>query len=394
MIRYEEALTSLLSSVAPLTAVSLALSESPGRHLAAEILSPVDLPPFDNSSMDGFAVRATDVAQVPTTLRSVGEVAAGQVLSRSIGVGECARIFTGAPVPAGADAVVMQEDTTLHPDGTVTVRDRVGAWENIRFRGEDVRRGAVLLPAGTFLGPAQLAVLAAAGVSAVSVHRQARVAIIVSGDELCPPGVPLGPGQIYESNSITLAELVRGCGASVSVKPVVTDDINLTADALLAAFLDADLVLTAGGASVGDHDVIRPAFERIGGKIDFWKVAIRPGKPFFHGRLGDKLLLGVPGNPVSAFVTSILLVLPALRRLQGAADPKPRSVPGVLAVPVSNSGDRRHFIRVTTGSDGSVRPAGVQASHILSSLASADGLVDLPPGCQLPAGTPVRVIRW
>jgi molybdopterin molybdotransferase len=153
-------------------------------------------------------------------------------------------------------------------------------------------------------------------------------------------------------------------------------------------------VLTAGGASVGDHDVIRPAFERIGGKIDFWKVAIRPGKPFFFGRLGEKYLFGVPGNPVSAFVTTVLLVLPALRRLQGASDAGPHSVFGTLAVPISNTGDRRHFIRIATSPDGSVRPAGVQASHILSSLALADGFVDLPPRSDLPAGTPVRVIRW
>lgn len=394
MISYEDALSSLLSAVSPLGSSVVPLEDCSGRHAAADVFSPIDLPPFDNSSMDGYAVRSGDVLQVPATLRQVGEVAAGGILPVPINAGECARIFTGAPIPAGADAVVMQEDTSLDPAGNVIVRDRVGPWENIRFRGEDVRRGALLLSAGARLGPAQVAVLAAAGIAAVSVHRPLRVAVVVSGDELRPPGVPLGPGQIYESNSSTLASLVRGIGAAVTVKPVVTDDINLTSDALLAAFLDADVVLTAGGASVGDHDVIRPAFERIGGEIDFWKVAIRPGKPFFHGRLGDKFLFGVPGNPVSAFVTAVLLVLPALRRLQGDPDPMPKTEAGVLAEVLSNPGNRRHFVRVATARDGSVRPAGVQASHILSSLAVADGLVDVPPGCQLPAGSPVRVIRW
>ena len=254
--------------------------------------------------------------------------------------------------------------------------------------------GTRVLAAGQRLGPPQLALAAAAGRGELRVHRKVRVVVASSGDELRSPGATLAPGQIHDSNSVLLTTLFRSAGAEVIQVPPLPDQLEATMEGLESALSQADLVITAGGASVGDRDFLRPAWERLGGQLDFFKVAIKPGKPVFFGTLRGGHLIGLPGNPVSAFVTAVLMALPALRRLQGAADVGLPATVGTLSVPLSNPGLRRHFMRVILEESGQVRSAGVQASHILLSMARSNGLVDVPPSTEWPVGKPVRVLRW
>jgi molybdopterin molybdotransferase len=396
MLALETARERLLAALAQLPEESIVIPVADGRILAADCIAHVDLPPFDNSTMDGYAVRAADLTSTPAVLNLVGRMAAGDLPTSALGPRECVRIFTGAPLPIGADAVVMQEDTEIAPatPDRVVVLDGVKPWENVRFRGEDVRCGATLVSAGTRLGPPHLALLGAAGHAEVTVYRTTRVAILANGSELRAPGEVLAPGQIYESNTAMLAALVRRAGGVVVFNRCVPDDPVQLAAAMAEAFAQADLVVTVGGASVGDHDLIKPVFAALGGELDFWKISLKPGKPFCFGRLGEKYLFGLPGNPVSAFVTAVLLLQPALRRMQGAAVCEPPTTLGILGAPLSNPGDRRHFVRVVSDAAGHVRSAGAQASHLLGSLAAADGLVDVPPQTTLAAGAAVQVIRW
>jgi molybdopterin molybdotransferase len=298
-------------------------------------------------------------------------------------------------LPAGADAVVMQEDTRTseaQPD-RVQILDRVRPWENIRLRGEDVKTGAVIATPGTRLGAGHLNLLAAVGTTSVRVARRPRVGVLATGSELRPPGKPLAPGQIHESNRAMLGALLAEAGAEARAYPLVPDSLARTRTALQRAFADCDAVVTTGGASVGKLDFVKAAFAELGGSQEFWKVAIKPGKPFIFGTLAGKFLFGLPGNPVSAFVTFLLLVRPALLRWQGAAHLGLPAHPGTLAEPLVNRGDRRHFVRVRVDDAGLVHSAGTQASHMLHSLASANGLVDVPPETTWAAGTTVRVLR-
>jgi molybdopterin molybdotransferase len=396
MRELETARAELLATISPLPSEQLPLAAASGRILAESPSAPHPLPPFDNSSLDGYAVRAADLRTAPTVLRVIAAVAAGGWFGGSVGPGEAVRVFTGAPLPHGADAVVMQEDTSPAPldSRCVQIDEPVKPWENLRFRGEDVPDGAVLLPAGPSLGPGALGLLAAVGVVEVRVHRKPRVAIVATGSELVPAGTVLGPGQIHESNTLMLAELIRQLGATPVCLPLVPDHPDATSDALRNAFASADLVLTVGGASVGEHDLVKPALLALGGQLEFWRLAIKPGKPFFLGRLGNQHLLGLPGNPVSAFVTAVLMVLPAIRRLQGVTHCLPPQGLALLKEQLTNADSRRHFVRVATDPSGTVRASGLQASHRLASLAVADGLVDVAPRCTLAAGTLVPVIRW
>jgi molybdopterin molybdotransferase len=393
----EEALARILAAVPPPGSERVPLSEANSRVLTERVFSPIDLPPFDNSAMDGYAVRAGDVASAssasPVRLRVVGKVAAGEVFPGEVTSGACARIFTGSPLPRGADAVVMQEDTRTE-GGAVLVLDAAKPWENVRLRGGDVKRGAVLAEAGQRLAAGQMSLLAAAGVTEVGVGRQPTVGLLATGSELREPGQALAPGQIYESNRIGLSALIRIAGAAPKVFPLVADEFNATRAALTDAFAGCDAVVTSGGVSVGEMDFVKRAFEEAGGELQFWRVAIKPGRPFVFGRWRGKLLFGLPGNPVSALVTFLLLARPALLRWQGAADVSLPAHPGVLAEPLANDGPRRHFLRVKADGTGNVYSAGVQASHALSALAAANGLVDVPPRTLLPAGTVVRVLRW
>ena len=350
--------------------------------------------------MDGYAVRATDVASAtptaPVRLRLAGKVAAGQVFPGEVTAGTCVRLFTGSPLPPGADAVVMQEDTCVDSNapGEVLILAQARPGENVRSRGEDVKCGSPLAEAGELLSVGRIGLLAAAGVARFRVGRQPLVGLLATGSELIEPGRPLEPGRIYESNRAVLAALIRRAGAVPKVLPLVADVLAETSRALTDAFNQCDVVVTSGGVSVGEMDFLKRAFEQIGGKLEFWKVAIKPGRPFVFGRLRGKLLFGLPGNPVSALVTFLLLVRPALLRWQGATDVSLPAHSGVLAETLANLGERRHFIRVKVDSLGKVRSAGIQASHVLSSLAAANGLVEVPAGTTLPAGSTVTVLRW
>lgn len=349
--------------------------------------------------MDGYAVQAADAGVAGARLQVSGRSAAGEGFPGTLDPGHAIRIFTGAPLPPGADSVIMQEDTTLDPGeipghGSIQVLDPVKPWENVRFRGEDVAPGDLLIPAGVELGPHHLAVLLSTGITEVSVHPSPRIAIVANGSELRGPGEPLAPDQIPESNTSMLSALFTRHGARVVSTECVPDDSERLQEALRFAASQADVVVTIGGASVGDHDLIRPSLLKMGGSLDFWRVDMKPGKPFLHGRIGNTPLFGLPGNPVSAFVTAVILLLPVLRRLRGEPLPTNRFRPAVWATNVSNPDSRRHFVRVCTGDDGRIRPSGPQGSHRMASLAAADGLVDLPPGCHLEAGTPANVLFW
>ena len=400
MLELEEAQAHILAALAPPTSEIIPLSDGAGRVLAERIQSPLDLPVFDNSAMDGYGVRAKDIASArpesPARLRLAGKVAAGEVFAGDVASGTCVRLFTGSPLPRGADAVVMQEDTRLDPSaaGEVLFLTAASPGENVRLSGEDVKRGALLVEAGKVLTVGRLSLLAAVGLMRVSVGRQPVVCLLASGSELRDAGQILAPGQIYESNRASLAALVRRAGAIPQVLPLVADTLAATRVALTEAFDQCDAVVTLGGVSVGEMDFIKSAFEEIGGQLQFWKVAIRPGRPFVFGRYRKKFLFGLPGNPVSAVVTCLLLVRPALLRWQGATDVSLPAHPGVLLESLANHGELRHFTRVKVDAAGRIRSAGRQASHLLSSMARANGLVDLPAHTTLAAGTVVPVLRW
>ncbi len=400
MLTYEEALARVLGALPPALSEKVSVADAAGRCLLEIVTSPLDLPPFDNSAMDGYAVRAADVAKAsaehPISLRILGQIGAGEVFQGHVGVQTCVRLFTGTPLPAGADAVVMQEDTRTNaarPE-QVQILDAARPWENVRLRGEDVKAGTLLLPAGSRLGAGHLNLLAAVGLKNLPVARRPQVGVVSTGSELRLAGKPLAPGQIYESNRPMLAALLADCGTKVQSYPLVPDSLTRTRNALQRAFAECDAVITTGGASVGQLDFVKMAFAELGGSQEFWQVAIKPGKPFVFGTLAGKFLFGLPGNPVSAFVTFLLLVRPALLRWQGVQDVALPSHPGTLVEALGNRGDRRHFVRVRVDVEGRVHSAGTQASHMLHSLAAANALVEVPPETTLPAGSPVRVLRW
>ncbi len=400
MLELEDALKKILFTVEPLGTETLPLEESMDRFLASPVISQIDLPPFDNSAMDGYAVRAEDVQSAsrknPAVLKLIGTVAAGESSAPGVNSGSCIRIFTGSLLPQGATAVVMQEDTrTVSADANqIEILDSVKPWENIRFAGEDVKSGAVLLRTGHKLTASACSLAAACGFSSMSVFRKPVVGLLATGSELVAAGQPLEPGRVYESNRIGLSVLARRSGAIPKIYPLVKDSLQTTASALNTAFEECDVVITSGGVSVGEFDFVKSAFEKIGGELSFWKIAIKPGKPFVFGRLRDKLLFGLPGNPVSALITAFLLVRPTLLRMQGAEKIAPLRHPVTLCDSIFNYGDRRHFIRISIDADGSAKPVKIQGSHILSGLAEADGLIDVPPKTVLTARSTVNAIRW
>jgi len=400
MIELEAALARVRAAVEPLGAETVALGDAAGRFLAESVSATVDLPAFDNSAMDGYAVRADDVAQAaltrPVALRVAGRVAAGESAQSEVAAGRCVRVFTGSMLPPGADAVVMQEDTQAdsgEPD-VILVRDAIKPWENVRFRGEDVKRGARLVNAGDRVNIGRLALLAANGVATVKVGRRPLVGVIATGNELAEAGQTLATGQIYESNRVTLAAFATRAGAAPRLYPLAPDTLAATRSALEQAARECDVIVTSGGASVGELDFVKAAVRELGGELDFWRVAIKPGKPFLLGRCGGKPLFGLPGNPVSALVTFYLLVRPALLRMQGAADLSPAVSRGLLGEPLVNPSDRRHYERVNVDATGVIRSAGIQASHILGSLAQANWLVEVPPKTTLAEGALTTVLRW
>jgi molybdopterin molybdotransferase len=400
MIELEAAVDCILSQIPPAQTETIDLAGAHRRILMEHLASPIDLPGFDNSAMDGYAVRAADLRWAsegsPVSLRLRGRVPAGEMFAGEVAEGECVRLFTGSPLPAGADAVVMQEAAL--PDDSqpagIGFTAPVNAGENIRLQGEDLRQGGALGKPGDELNAGRLCLLAAAGLTRVCVGRRPRVGLVATGSELVEAGQPLPPGGIYESNRLGLAALSLQVGGMPKLFPLVRDSPAATRAVLQEALQECDMVITSGGVSVGEMDFIRSAFESIKGELQFWKVAIRPGRPFAFGRWREKFLFGLPGNPVSAFVTFLLLVRPALARWQGAMETGLPAQTALLAEPMTNPGGRRHFVRVTVDSAGRIRSAGAQGSHFLSSLAAANGLLDVPPKSTLSAGTVAPVLRW
>ncbi len=385
----------LLAGAAPLPAETVPLPAAHGRVLADDLAARLSQPPADVSAMDGWACRFADL---PGSLAIRGEAAAGRPFPGQVGAGQAVRIFTGAVVPEGADTVAVQEEMAAE-GGFVRLEGEGprGPGANIRRAGQDCAAGAPLLAAGTRLGPARLGLLAAAGHAMVPVRRRPRVALLATGDELVPPGTAPGPGQIVSSNGVMLMAQLAAAGADVADCGIVPDRREALAAALQTAAESADLLVTLGGASVGDHDLVGPVLRDVGGAVDFWRIALRPGKPLLAGRLGATPLLGLPGNPVSAFVCAILFLLPLVRRLQGEPDPLPREEPALAAADLPANGPRRHYLRARLEpGDGlpRVRPFDRQDSALLSVLAAADALLVRPEGDgPVAAGAPVPVIR-
>jgi molybdopterin molybdotransferase len=400
MLELEEALARILAAAPAPGSEEVSLRDAAGRVLAEEVRSSVELPMFDNSAMDGYGLRAGDVALArpdsPVRLRLAGKAAAGEVFAGEVTAGTCVRLFTGSPLPPWADAVVMQEETRIEACSAdeVLILARVEPGENVRSRGEDVRRGAMLAEAGELLTFGRISLLAAAGLTRVRAGRRPVVGVLATGSELREPGQALARGQIYESTRFALSALIERTRAIPKVFPIVPDEFPATCVALAGAFKPCDVVVTCGGVSVGEMDFVKRAFAAIGGELQFWRVAIKPGRPFAFGRCGGRLLFGLPGNPVSALVTFLLLVRPALLRWQGATSISLPGHPGVLAEPLVNRGNRRHFMRVKVDATGKIFSAGAQASHCLSALAAADGLVNVPANAKFEAGSAVTVLRW
>jgi molybdopterin molybdotransferase len=393
----DDALADLLARATPLARVeSVSTFDADGRVLAQDQVSALQVPPQDNSAMDGYALRCADLgegttpAAWPVSQRIPAGSAAQPLQGRTL-----ARIFTGAPVPEGADAIVMQEDTETLADGTVRVlrAPQPGQW--IRRSGEDVTRGDAVLRAGQRLSPAEMGLAASIGLAQLPVAARPRVALFSTGDELVMPGtVPpqaMKPGAIYNSNRFFLRALLARLGCEVTDLGIVPDQREATVQALREASAGHDLILTSGGVSVGEEDHIKPAVQALG-TLDLWQIAIKPGKPFAYGRVGDAHFIGLPGNPVSSFVTFALLVRPFVLRLQGATAlvPPATRLPAHFDWPRPDK--RREFLRVRRNTQGGLDLFANQSSGVLTSVAWGDGLVDNPPGCAIARGDAVSFI--
>ncbi len=380
-----DAARAILEGLRPLPTERLPLRDALGRVLAEDAASPLDIPPWTNSAMDGYAVRSVDLTQGdgPWALRIVEEIPAGAFPACAIGAGECARIFTGAPLPTGSDGVIRQEDTDGATQGMVRIRDRRDAGKNLRHRGEDIRRGSVVLASGTVLGPAQLGVLASMAQPEVTVHRTPVVAILGSGDEIADLDereAILAGRKIASSNSYTLDAAIRAAGAVPRDLGIARDDPEDLRRRLSGAE-GADLLITTAGISVGEHDHVRTVFEAMGGRLGFWRIRMRPGAPVGYGMLGACPWIGLPGNPVSTMVTFELFVRPAIRRLQGHALPFRRAVAVDVAEPLHYPAPLTHFLRVVVTDEGGrlrARLTGPQGSGILTSMARANALLIVP----------------
>jgi molybdopterin molybdotransferase len=392
VLTVDEALDRLLGAAQPLTDVetvdTLAAS---GRVLATGVVSSVNVPPMDNSQMDGYAVRTLDVPAVPTTLPVSQRIAAGHV-GAPLAPGTAARIFTGAPMPPGADAVVMQERCSAG-EGTVTLNERpiAGAW--IRRVGVDIAAGDRVLETGRRLRPQDCGVAAAAGAAQLTVYRRLRVAVFFTGDELSMPGEPLAPGRIYNSNRYTLRGLLEGMGCEVFDLGIVPDDLGKTREALASASVGADVILTSGGVSVGEEDHVKPAVEAEG-SLDLWQISMKPGKPLAFGRVRDVPFIGLPGNPVSSFVTFLIFARPFLLLRQGVTEPRVQALQLPADFELSTPDKRREFLRARVNDAGCVEIHRNQNSAILSSTVWAGGLVDNPAGQPIARGDRVRYLPY
>lgn len=395
MISVAQARARVLAGLSPCGAETVGLADAWGRVLAAPVVARLTQPPADMSAMDGYGVRAEDT-DPPRPLAIVGEAPAGHPASVTVGVGQALRLYTGSVMPAGANTVLLQEDAAA-ADGIVTPSAPQRPAQHIRRRGQDFTAGDTLIAPGRRLGSRDIGLAASANHPWLSVHRKPRVAILATGDEIAMPGEPVGPGGIVSSNSHALAALVRGGGGEPCLLPVARDDAGAIAAAAAGA-AGMDMLVTTGGASVGDHDLVQQGLARHGFTLDFWKIAMRPGKPMIFGRLGDTPVLGLPGNPVSAFVCAVLFLLPALARLSGLhADPLATEA-ALLGAPVRANDHRADHLRATLARDLQGRlvatPNAKQDSAMLSILAHAGALILRPPFAPAAeAGTVVDIIR-
>jgi molybdopterin molybdotransferase len=388
----------VLECAARLGGEPVALHEALGRVLAVDVLSPQAVPPFDNSAMDGFAVRSVDVREArphaPVRLRVIDESRAGQPAERELGQGEAIAISTGAAMPRGADAVVPVERTAPSAGG-VEVELAVASGNDVRRAGDDLRAGELVIEAGSAIGAAQLGALASVGAAEVQCARRPRVSLVVTGDELLEPGESPRPGAIYDSNAFSVGALARGCGAEVTRAATVADDPSATRAALERALEGSDVLVVCGGMSVGTHDHVRQALASLEVRERFWGLALKPGKPTSFGTRGATLVFGLPGNPVSAMVTFALLVAPALRALQGQTTASRRTY-ATLAEDYTKPADRAHAVRsrlLLTLDGWQARPTGDQRSHILGSMLGADALALIPTSVtSVRAGERVEVL--
>ena len=392
LLSIEEAQRLILERAQPLEAERVELGELAGRVTAEPASAGLDLPPFDSSAMDGFAVRIEDT---PGRLPVVGRIPAGRPANRELAPGEAMGIATGGAVPLGADAVLPLEYVVQH-DNEIEIADAVRAGANVRPRGGDVGRGDLVVAQGERLGPAQLGALAASGVADILSSRRPRATVLATGTELRRPGEKLAPGEIYEANSVLLSAQLESAGALVTRLDAVADDEGVHRDAL-AAGLGADLLVTSGGVSVGPHDLVRAVGKELGVEEVFWGVSVKPGKPLWFGVRGRTLVFGLPGNPVSTLVCFELFVRPAVLALQGASDPLPRFDPGRLTRAVWPNATRTELLRARSNVvDGAVEVDVLrgQESHMIARSAGADALVLIPAGGEeLRAGSTVNYLR-
>lgn len=397
LLSVAEALERVLAEAEPLPAEEVPLAEADGRVLAYDLKARRTQPPADVSAMDGYAVRACDVAEAPVRLKLVGEVAAGRPFAAVIGPGEAARIFTGGVVPSGADAVVVQELTRRDGDG-VEVQKSTSKGRNIRPQGLDFRAGDALFAKGHRLTARDLQLAAGMNHPLVPVHRRPKIALFATGDELVQPGSEPGPGQIVYSNGFALAALAREEGAEVIDLGVVGDKLEATTAAIRdARDLGADILVTTGGASVGEYDFVNRAFAAVGVALSFWKVAMRPGRPLMHGRLGAMHMLGLPGNPVSSYVCAFLFLLPLIHRLCGRTDLAAPTESATLGCDIAANDERADYMRSTLveGPDGAVAtPFPIQDSSMMAPLAKADCLLIREPHAPpAKAGSRCEIVR-
>ncbi len=404
LLSLDNALERLLASASPhLPAEQVPVGDADGRVLAQDVVSALHVPPQDNSAMDGYALRCGDAAQVGTALPVSQRIAAG-ANGQPLQAGTVARIFTGAPVPPGADAVVMQEDCTPLSPGDATpdtarvqVNTQPIPGQNIRRAGEDVARGDVVLSRGQRLGPAELGLAASIGLAELAVACRPRVALFSTGDELVLPGTvapeDMPPGAIYNSNRYFLAALLRRMGCVVTDLGIVPDQLDATVNALRDAAQSHDVILTSGGVSVGEEDHIKPAVQALG-TLDLWQMAIKPGKPFAYGRVGDAHFLGLPGNPVSSYVTFLVLVRPFLLQLQGMGTVAMKAVAARADFTWAKADKRREFLRVRRTAEGGLALFTNQGSGVLTSAVWGDGLVDNPPGRSIAPGDTVQFVSF
>jgi molybdopterin molybdotransferase len=392
LLSVDEALETLLSGARPVADVDqVPTMEAVGRVLAHAQTSAMDVPPMDNSAMDGYAMRLSDVSSFDGKLRISQRIPAGAV-GKPLEAGTAARIFTGAPVPPGADAIVMQEHCAVSGD-VVSIKKIPKKGEWIRLTGSDIRRGGLVLAAGKRLLPQDTGLAASVGIKSLPVYRKLRLGLFFTGDELVMPGDPLPPGRIYNSNRFTLNGLAAAFGCEVRDYGIVPDRLDATREVLRRAAAENDVIVTSGGVSVGDEDHVKPAVEAEGSLL-MWKIAMKPGRPLAFGRVGKAAFIGLPGNPVSSFVTFLIFVRPFLLKTQGHTDTQPRAIDARADFDWLEPDARREFLRVKWNAQGGLELYPTQDSAVLTSTAWADGLLDNPAGRAIRKGDRVRFLPY